>query len=82
MILFVILFFLLIALFVTLIFSAIKGQSKSTTSKLVVANVSNTIAQKADLNKWRGSVRYPAGYYKSEEDFYSIEKKLRYSSEG
>lgn len=41
--------------------------------------VNNRSVEKLDLSRWRGGVRYPAGYYKSESDFYKSEKKLRYS---
>lgn len=41
-------------------------------------NCENDSAKQAGLAKWRGGVRYPAGYFKTEEDFYKIEKKLRY----
>lgn len=38
----------------------------------------NRSIERLDLSRWRGGVRYPAGYYKNETDFYESEKRINY----
>ncbi len=68
---------LFIGLTITLLVYAILKIKKFGSNSFMGEN-NNFSLQKLDLNKWRGGVRFPAGYYKTKEDFYKIEKSLRY----
>ncbi len=75
MVYFVLLLFigLIIALFV---YSSIKIRKFGTDR--ISENNYDVLLQKLDKSKWRGGVRFPAGYYKTKEEFYQIEKNLKY----
>lgn len=75
MVYFVLLLF--IGLTFILLFYAVAKIKEIGTSNTIEKNYNFSIHE-LDLNRWRGGVRFPAGYYKTKEEFYQIEKNLRY----
>ena len=65
---------ILLILFVIFVINMIIKKNRSTDNVY-----DDNFVEKIDLSRWRGGVRYPVGYYKKENEFHKIEKKLRYS---
>lgn len=73
--------YIVLLLLVLLLMAVIRFMYKMVRKKALSSNnfVTDHSVEKFDLRRWRGGVRYPAGYYKSESDFYKSEKQLHYS---
>lgn len=68
---------LFVGLTILFLLYAVSKIKKMSTNNTMQKN-DGILLEKIHLNKWRGGVRFPAGYYKTTEEFYQIEKNLKY----